>query len=311
MDIKSATTDVGVYTVPYLQPGTYTVTASKDGFKTEAKTDIQLNIDQTSTIDFHLSVGAASEVITVNANASQIELSKSDRGEIFDSERVNELPLDGRNPYELFTLSPGVHDFSNPAFPRPFDNVTNNFYANGAPQQPSLSLGGISNDTGQSSQAGNGTNPGLIPSVDAVQEFKVVLGAADASYGRGGGSSIDVALKSGTNQFHGILDYYKRGSWLDTYAWDNKWNAVSQDLAPTKNQHNRNQFSPGVRWAGEDSAPCSMARTSCSTLSATRRCWKYCPATVTTSILFRILPGRMATSVPLSTGTPRRKACSR
>jgi Carboxypeptidase regulatory-like domain len=243
VDTKSTTTDVGVYTVPYLQPGTYTITASKDGFKTEEKTDIQLNIDQTSTIDFHLAVGAASEVVTVNSNSTQIELSKSDRGEIFDSERVNELPLDGRNPYELFTLSPGVHDFSNPAFPRPFDNVTNNFYANGAAQQPSLSLGGISNDTGQSSQAGYSTNPGLVPSVDAVQEFKVVLGAEDASYGRGGASSIDVALKSGTNQFHGILDYYKRGTWLDTYAWDNKWNALSQDLAPTKNQHNRNQFS--------------------------------------------------------------------
>jgi hypothetical protein len=243
VDIKSATTDVGVYTIPYLQPGTYTITASKDGFKTETKTDILLNVDQTSTMDFHLVVGTTSEVITVNASGTQIELSKADRGEIIDSERVNEMPLDGRNPYGLYTLSPGVHDFSNSQYPRPFDNVTNNFYSNGAPQQPSLSLDGISNDTGQSSQAGNSTNPGIVPSVDAVQEFKVVLGAADASYGRGGASSIDVALKSGTNQFHGILDYYKRGAWLDAYAWDNKWNALSQGQTPTRNPHNRDQFS--------------------------------------------------------------------
>lgn len=243
VDTKTITTRQGVYTVPYLTPGTYTIAAAKSGFKTERKTDILLNVDQTSTIDFHLSIGSTTEEITVNASASQIELTKADRGEIIDGERVSELPLDSRNPYGLFGLSPGTHDFSSTQYPRPFDDVTNNMYANGSPQVPSLSIDGVSNDTGGNSLSGFGTNPGIIPSVDAVQEFKVVLGAADASYGRGGGASIDVALKSGSNKFHGVLDYYKRGSWLDAYAWSSKWNALTNNTKAQKSPHNRNQYS--------------------------------------------------------------------
>lgn len=243
VDTRTVTTSQGVYTVPYLTPGTYTITVQKQGFKTEQKTNIMLNVDQASTIDFQLSVGPTTEEVTVNASAAQIELTKADGGEIIDSERVNEMPLDSRNPYGLFGLAPGAHDFSSPQYPRPFDDVTNNQYANGAPQQPSLSVDGISNDTGDDNLSGFGTNPGYVPSVDAIQEFKVVLSAVDASYGRGGASSTDVALKSGTNQFHGILDYYKRGTWLDTYAWDTKWNALSNGVTPTKSPHNRNQFS--------------------------------------------------------------------
>jgi hypothetical protein len=243
VDTRTVTTSQGVYTVPYLIPGTYTITATKQGFKTERKTNILLNIDQTSTIDFHLAVGTSTEVVTVNANAAQIELTKSDVGEIIESDRVAELPLDARNPYGLFGLTPGANDYNSSQYPRPFDDVTNNQYANDSPQQVSTSIDGISNDTGGSSYSGNSVNPGIIPSIDAIQEFKVVLGAADASYGRGSASSIDVALKAGTNQFHGVVDYYKRASWLDTYAWATKWSALVNDQTPIKPPHNRNQFS--------------------------------------------------------------------
>jgi hypothetical protein len=241
---KTHTTSVGAYTLPYLTPGTYTITASQKGFRTSTKTDIQLNVDQTSTIDFQLMVGSETQVVTVTASNTQIELSKSDRGEIIENERVTEMPLDSRNPYGLFGLSPGTHDFTSSIYPRPFDDVTNNQYANGAPQVISLNLDGISNDSGGGGKIGGfGTNPGVIPSVDTIQEFKVVLGSADASYGRGSASSMDVQLKSGTNKFHGILDYYKRGSWLDNYAWSNKYSSAINNTAVTKNPHNRNQFS--------------------------------------------------------------------
>jgi hypothetical protein len=65
-----------------------------------------------------LSVDATSQEITVNASQAQIELSKSDHGEIIDGERVAELPLDARTPYALFSLSSGTHNFSNPIYPR-------------------------------------------------------------------------------------------------------------------------------------------------------------------------------------------------
>ena len=112
VDSKTVTTNSGAYTVTYLIPGTYDITVSKESFKTEKKTDILLNVDQTSTIDFLLSVGATTEVVTVNASETQVELTKSDRGEIIDNERVVEMPLDSRNPFGLFQLSPGTRDTS-------------------------------------------------------------------------------------------------------------------------------------------------------------------------------------------------------
>jgi hypothetical protein len=242
-DFNGTTTGQGDYTIPYLKPGIYSITVTKPGFKISKKTDITLSVDQTSSMNFTLTVGATSEVVTVVADQTQIELVKGDRGEIIDSERVNELPLDSRNPYLLFGLTAGTHDFSNTQYPRPFDNVTDNMYSNGAPQQPTLNLDGVTNTQGKNNLSGFGTNSGLVPSVDAVQEFKVVTGAADASYGRGGGSAMDVALKSGSNQFHGTLDYYKRGAWLDAYSYASKWNAAANGGKASKAPHNRDQFS--------------------------------------------------------------------
>lgn len=243
VDYKTLTTSQGIYTIPYLIPGTYTITVTKQGFKSEAKTNILLNVAQTSTIDFELSVGVSTEQITVNSSSTQVELTKADRGEIIDSERISELPLDSRNPFGLFALSPGTHDFSNQIYPRPFDNVTNNQYANGSPQQGSINLDGLTNDTGGDSTAGFSTNTGLVPSVDVVNEYKVVLNAYDASYGRSGGSSIDLALKSGGNRYHGVVDYYMRRSWLDAYPWATKYSAGLQGKAPIKPAHKRDQYS--------------------------------------------------------------------
>jgi hypothetical protein len=230
VDVKTVTTSSGAYTVTYLIPGTYDITVSRESFKTEKKTDILLNVDQTSTIDFQLSVGAATEVVTVNASETQIELTKSDRGEIIDNERVEQMPLDARNPYGLFELSPGTHDFSSSQYPRPFDNVTGNQYVNGSPQVSQTNVDGVGNDTADLGRAG------FVPSVDVVQEFKIVLNAYDASYGHSGGSAVDLSLKSGSNKFHGSADEYMRRTWLDDEDWQSNYNGNK------KAQHKRDQY---------------------------------------------------------------------
>src|ERR1035438_7607754 len=143
VDVKTVTTGSGDYTVTYLIRGTYNITVSKEAFATEQKTDILLNVDQTSTIDFKLQVGSTSQVVTVNASETQIELTKSDRGEIIDNERIEQMPLDSRNPYGLFELSPGTHDFSSSQYPRPYDNVTGNQYVNGSPQVSTTTCDGM------------------------------------------------------------------------------------------------------------------------------------------------------------------------
>ena len=239
VDVKAVTTGSGDYTVTYLIPGTYDITVSKENFKTEKKTDILLNVDQASTINFQLSIGAASEEITVNASETQIELSKADNGEIIDSELIQEAPLDGRNPYSLFVLSPGSHDFSSVQYPRPFDNITGNQIVNGSSQDSQQNIDGASNDAADLGRTA------FTPSVDVVGEYKIVLNAYDASYGRGGGSAVDVSLKSGTNQFHGTADYYARRQWLDTYDYETKYDNYSNPTgtpAP-KLSHRRSQES--------------------------------------------------------------------
>ena len=230
VDTKTVSTSTGAYTVPYLIPGVYDITVSRDGFSTAKKTDIRLNVAQTSTIDFTLQVGASSQVITVNASNTQIELSKSDRGEIIDNERITEMPLDSRNPFGLFDLSPGTHDFSSSQYPRPFDNVTGNQYVNGSPQVSTTNVDGLGNDTADAGRAG------YVPSVDTVQEFKIVLNAYDASYGHSGGSSVDVSLKSGTNKLHGSAYEYMRRTWLDTKDFQSNYNDSP------KAQHKRDQY---------------------------------------------------------------------
>jgi hypothetical protein len=237
VDVKAVTTNNGDYTVTYLTPGTYNITVSKEGFKAEKKTDIQLNVDQTSTIDFQLSVGAQTEVITVTASETQVELSKSDNGEIIDNERIQEAPLDGRNPYGLFDLSPGTHDFSSSQYPRPFDNVTGNQVVNGSFEPSQQNIDGASNEAADLGRTA------FTPSVDVVQEYKIVMNAYDASYGHSGGSAVDVSLKSGSNKFHGTADYYARRQWLDTYDYQTKFNAITSNTPALKLSHRRSQES--------------------------------------------------------------------
>ena len=237
VDVKTVTTGSGDYTVTYLPPGTYDITVSKQGFEAEKKTNILLNVDQTSTINFQLSVGSTTEAITVNASDIQIELSKADNGEIIDNERIQEAPLDGRNPYSLFSLSPGTHDFSSAQYPRPFDNVTGNQLVNGSFQPSQQNIDGASNEAADLGRTA------FTPSVDVVGEYKIVLNAYDASYGRGGGSAVDVSLKSGTSKFHGTADLYARRQWLDSYDFGTKYNAFSSGTPAVKLGHRRSQES--------------------------------------------------------------------
>jgi hypothetical protein len=238
IDVVVKATSVGDYTAPYLKPGTYTITAKMGGFKGVSKTHINLDIDQTSRIDFALPVGEVTETVTVLSDAQQIELAKGDRGEILDGVRVSELPLDGRNPFMLFGLSPGTHNFEAAQYPRPFDLVTHDLYANGSPQVAELNIDGVTNEAGGTAGAA-----GYVPSVDVLGEYKVVLNPYDASYSHGGGNSIDMSLKPGANAFHGTAGYFYRRSWLDAVPWSNKYTASLNGTKPLKPAHKRDQFS--------------------------------------------------------------------
>ena len=237
-DTIAKTTGAGDYTVPYLKAGTYTITAVKDGFKQVSKTHISLRVDQSSKMDFVLPVGNVSETVTVASEGTQIELSKADRGEIIGNERIEEMPSDGRNYQVLFGLSPGTNNTSNPQYPRQQDNVSSNLHLAGVPQATvQQNLDGGTNDAGA-----NGWSASNVP-LDTISEFKVVLNAYDASYGRAGGGALDVSLKSGTNDIHGSLYEFARRPFLDAQSY--QYNYVKSQpgqTAPLPSRHKRDQF---------------------------------------------------------------------
>lgn len=237
-DLIVKTNKSGDYTVPYLKTGVYTVTAEKPGFGKVSYTNITLSTDKSGKIDFVLSVGSVTESVTVSSAQSQIELSKADRGEIIDSERVAEMPTDGRNVLELFELSPGTINNHNAQFTRPQDNVAGDLYANGgavlsAPVQENLD--GATNDNAAGFL-------GYPPPPDSVAEFKVVLNPYDASYGRAGGGAIDISLKSGTKKLHGDMYDYIRRPFMDAQSYQYDY-AVSQgSTTQIASRHKRDQF---------------------------------------------------------------------
>ena len=236
-DIVTKSTGAGDYTVPYVKPGIYTITAIKSGFKAVSKTHISLRVDQTSKMDFTLPIGSVSDTVTVSSEGAQIELSKADRGEIIGNERIEEMPSDGRNYQKLFGLSPGTNDQSNPQYPRQQDNVSGNLHLTGIPQAAvQQNIDGGTNETAQGYSASN------VP-LDTIAEFKVVLNPYDASYGRAGGGAVDVALKSGTNGIHGSLYEFARRPFLDAQSYQYNY-AKSQpnSTAPIPSRHSRDQF---------------------------------------------------------------------
>ncbi len=218
----TATTDAGDYTVPYLNPGRYSVSAAATGFKTESKIDIDLQTSQVAVIDFTLQVGSVTQSITVNNNQALLDRGKADRGEVVENTRVTELPLNGRNPVMLDRLNSSVIWNGNLIWQRPFDGqVWTNLDINGSGNyNTEIMLDGQPDQTPRPQNGGH-TNGGYVAPDDAVQDFKIVTNPYDAQYGQTRGGAIDMNLKSGTNQIHGDVYEYLRRTWLDADWWVN------------------------------------------------------------------------------------------
>jgi carboxypeptidase family protein len=207
------TTTDGVYTIPFLRPGLYTVSAELTGFRKVTQPNVRLEVGQTSAVNLQLPLGELSENVTVAAESPLLETSKADRGLVIDNERVTELPLNARNPFMLSYLSPGI-TYNGPAiYQRPFDNgaIADWSINGGQNRNNEFLLDGAPNNSIQ-----GGNNIAYVPPVDAVQEFKIVTNSYDAQYGRTAGGVINVSLKSGTNQFHGSTYEFARRKELDS-----------------------------------------------------------------------------------------------
>jgi hypothetical protein len=212
------TTGLGVYSLPFLRPGAYKLTAESPGFKKYVRDGIVLNVGDVIGVDIRMEVGQNTESITVSAEALALETESADHGLVIDQKRVMELPLNARNPFMLAMLAPGVNYSGNQIYQRPFDNGAQADWTvnGGLDRKNEFLLDGAPNNA----QAG-GNNIALIPPVDSVQEFKIQTNSFDAAYGKSSGGIMNVSLKSGSNQFHGTIYEFMRRSALDANSFQN------------------------------------------------------------------------------------------
>jgi len=208
-EVATATTNAeGNYTVPFLRPGTYTVTVEMSGFQKYTRSDMRLEVSQVAVINAQLGIGNLTESVNVSAESPLLETSKADRGTVIDSARIAELPLQSRSPMALAVLVAGVNYNAQAIYLRPFDNgALADWSMNGGQNRNNeFLLDGAPNNANQ-----GGNNIAYVPPAAAVQEFKVATNSYDAQYGRTAGGVVNMSLKSGTNSFHGEgYDFMRR-----------------------------------------------------------------------------------------------------
>ncbi len=205
---STVTDTAGIYTIPLLQPGTYTVSASAAGFKNYVRANVVLNTGDRTGVDIEMEVGEVQQTVTVSAETPPIDTQTATLGFVVNTTDVTEIPLNGRNPYMLASLSPSVTYMGSQDFQRPFDN--------GAIAEWSIN-GGLSSKneflldgTPNNAQAG-GDNLAWVTPVDSVSQFKVQTTTYDAEYGKTAGGIVNLTTKSGTDAFHGtVYDFLRR-----------------------------------------------------------------------------------------------------
>ena len=204
----ASTNDSGIYRVPVLQPGSYEVEAQLAGFKTLVNSGVVLTIGEIRTVDLRLSLGAISEIVVVSDRRNLLETEDSQLSSLVDHRRIRDLPLNGRNVYSLATLQPGVipamSSITGAEGPSAFFAAGSRFRGN------NFTLDGQTNNDGSASGV-----PVVTPTVDTVQEFRVIRNNFSAEFGTHSGSVINVVTKSGSNQFHGSVWEFHRNVALD------------------------------------------------------------------------------------------------
>ena len=225
----TTTNESGIYVLPLLPSGTYDVSATASGFKRAERTSVPLRVTERVQLDFRLEIGTMNEEVQITAEAAQLETATASREQVVSHLAVSELPYEGRNTFLSAAVTAGFYfgavDSINSI--RPFDNggmdgmqvngsVTyrNNFTINGLP------------DT--ANEGGNAASMTYVPPPDAVREVSVQTNAYDAAYGHTGGGTININLKSGTNEAHGALYEYNRNSEFIANRWENNASGVKR-----------------------------------------------------------------------------------
>jgi len=202
---STTSNDSGSFTFLQLPIGDYSLKAEQTGFKAYQASGIHLDLDQIYNLPVKLALGAASEQIIVEANPVQVEQTDMQLGTTITGQQIVDLPLNGRNWTQLQQLEPGIVGTSDR-----FGGNGGGFSGNGAgTQQNSFLINGVdSNDASLNTVL-------VIPSPDAIGEFRLITSTINPEYGRNSGTVINANIKNGTNQFHGSAFEFYRDTFLD------------------------------------------------------------------------------------------------
>jgi hypothetical protein len=249
------TSDAGVYYIPYVVPGTYTVKATAPGFKTAIQDKVLLLADKYFAQNFKLEVGTINEKMEVTAEPPMIETADASGGTILDEKILQNVPVPGHQVYMMIGTTPGSQ-FTTTTFgpggnsgTRGWDN-TNQYIIGGGVDPAGQNNGGntggfnqfildgtnITQQTSYDNQNAGAWN--VSPNLDAIQEVNVMTTTYDARYGRTTGGTVSIVSKNGTNAFHGtVYEGYRDGDLFDSNTSTNR----NFSGAPTQQQV-ENQF---------------------------------------------------------------------
>jgi hypothetical protein len=231
-----ATNNAGIFLLQELIPGTYSIEVAKTGFKKLERPNILVQVSDNVGVDFRLQVGAVSETVTITAQSPQLRTEDAQEGEVVNEQMIQTLPTFANNggvrdPLSLVTLAGNtqgaggragweiqVQDSGNFAFNGPNDTRVNGgtiggleYLVDGVPV-----TGGLVHNVSNS-----------VPTVDDVQEFKVITNGISAEYGRLSGGAVEITTKFGTNDIHGQVFEYHQDEFFNANTWSDDGQCVS------------------------------------------------------------------------------------
>ncbi len=218
---EAKTDDTGHFVLPLVPIGDYKISVEATGFQTTSQADIKLQVDEHREVNFSLAPGQVTERVEVTGAEVAVQTTNPTLGQVITEQQVAQLPLNGRNFVQLATLTPGTTQETNP-----------DSFFNGGPSSEvstrgsfSLSVGGSRASSTDWLLDGNDNNEltaggiAVVPSIDAIQEFKVLTYNYSAQYGTRAGPTVLLTTKSGANQLHGTLFEFFRNTSLDARSY--------------------------------------------------------------------------------------------
>lgn len=206
---QTHTSDQGTFNAQFMALGTYAITVTAPGFQTQSLNGITLQIDQTANLNIVLAVGSVSQSVEVTSAAPLVDTTTSSLGQVIDNHEILSMPLNGRNAFSLGLLVGNTAPVQGVGTNLPFVGGSGRF------SSEDVLLNGIDDNTFATAGSIGRQGYAIVPSVDAVQEFKVMTHNFAAEYGHAAGTIVSATLKAGTNQYHGAIFEFVRNDIFD------------------------------------------------------------------------------------------------